>query len=409
MNLLLWNGLEQIDSTLRNNVLHIPTRLNDTHDSIKRLEELSNQQAKKDMVNAEKLKETLDTVSQVNENMQNFNIDSASSHENTRQEIAQLSTRMTEFSGMSVAQFESLIFKIEKLEHQIMTQANHGPLKSSVIEMSANPDELGTKLATRDAPADEVREANQIPKANESESDLKASLQRLCRLADEKEKSTFSTEAQGIIDDVDKMLDAVHHEVPTPNHKLNKHKRKRMVAEANIDSSDSEDLKRKHEIKRVRAVLGASQSIIVNGRASRQTAVYGPNYKRNVFHRACRIAGGTITVRLDKRTLERSMNDGDDQGEDIPTKEIEVFEAVTSFVPDTVPSIKVSVMCQQRLTYQGSFLQNPALTFSAVLPNDSEVFLAIKAGDIDKLLQLLTDHKASLSDCDSYGRPLLYV
>lgn len=51
----------------------------------------------------------------------------------------------------------------------------------------------------------------------------------------------------------------------------------------------------------------------------------------------------------------------------------------------------------------------PTVSFSAILPNGSEVFRKVKNGDLDGLRQMLAEGTASLSDCNERGNSLLTV
>lgn len=49
------------------------------------------------------------------------------------------------------------------------------------------------------------------------------------------------------------------------------------------------------------------------------------------------------------------------------------------------------------------------ITYQAIIPNDSEVFKVVAFGEVKRLLELLEDHAASLTDHDEDGRSLLNV
>lgn len=51
----------------------------------------------------------------------------------------------------------------------------------------------------------------------------------------------------------------------------------------------------------------------------------------------------------------------------------------------------------------------PIITFNAIIPDDSDIFEAIKLGDFDWMLELFESRNASPHDCDPDGRSLLYV
>ena len=68
-----------------------------------------------------------------------------------------------------------------------------------------------------------------------------------------------------------------------------------------------------------------------------------------------------------------------------------------------------AIRFQQGLSYEGTFLRKPILSFSAVVPSNSAIFKVIKANDLDGLFDLLRFGNASLTDRDPDGRCLLNV
>ncbi len=90
---------------------------------------------------------------------------------------------------------------------------------------------------------------------------------------------------------------------------------------------------------------------------------------------------------------------------DIP----ELLEASFTFLPNNAQNPWISVNFKQSMSYEGSFLRRPALSVSAILPRDSEVFRLIEDGDLNGLIQSLSLRKAFLTDRDLDGRCLLNV
>ena len=72
-------------------------------------------------------------------------------------------------------------------------------------------------------------------------------------------------------------------------------------------------------------------------------------------------------------------------------------------------SAKVTAYFCQRFDLNGFFSLNSAISVHKIVPEDSEVFISVGKGDLKGLLQLLNEGKASLRDCDPYGRSLLSV
>lgn len=101
-------------------------------------------------------------------------------------------------------------------------------------------------------------------KTKNSEGELGASLARLRRLAAEKERSFYSSEAEDIIDDIERLLNAASSMAKTSASKMNGKKRKRNQ-DQNMDSdaSDDDELQRRG-IKRIEGFLATSQCLVVN-------------------------------------------------------------------------------------------------------------------------------------------------
>ena len=90
---------------------------------------------------------------------------------------------------------------------------------------------------------------------------------------------------------------------------------------------------------------------------------------------------------------------------DIP----ESLEASFTFLPNNAQNPWISVDFKQSMSYEGSFLRRPALSVSAILPKDSEVFRLIAEGDLNGLIRSLSLKRAFLTDRDIDGRCLLNV
>ena len=88
---------------------------------------------------------------------------------------------------------------------------------------------------------------------------------------------------------------------------------------------------------------------------------------------------------------------------------LEIIEESFAFLPSNTRNPRIAVNFMQRLSYEGSFLNKPVLSVSAILPKDSEVFQLIKKGDLGGLIQSLSLRKAFVTDRDVDGRSLLNV
>lgn len=88
----------------------------------------------------------------------------------------------------------------------------------------------------------------------------------------------------------------------------------------------------------------------------------------------------------------------------------ETFTGTLTLLPKTKErNMKIRAFFTQKKLASGSFSFLPTLSFHAVIPDDSKVFQIIKRGDLDGLCRMLQDRLASLTDCDTQGRSLLWV
>lgn len=119
-----------------------------------------------------------------------------------------------------------------------------------------------------------------------------------------------------------------------------------------------------------------------------------------------------MSVQVKRRRLLKNANQGETNilaGK--PDQEVEdIFEGIVSFIPKKTDwRTKISTSFFQRLTKDGFFSLSPRLSFCAIIPDSSEIFVLVKDGDLKGIINHLQQGKASLSDCDSEGRTLLNV
>ena len=129
--------------------------------------------------------------------------------------------------------------------------------------------------------------------------------------------------------------------------------------------------------------------------------------KKNTHHQR-QLQTGTLTIQA-RRNYRRLGTLSQDCPQNTPTDTPESLEVSFAFLPNNPQNPRIAVNFHQRLLYEGSFLKKPALSISALLPHDSEVFHLIEEGDLSGLIQLLSLREASLTDRDRDGRCLLHV
>ena len=139
---------------------------------------------------------------------------------------------------------------------------------------------------------------------------------------------------------------------------------------------------------------------------SRPRAFTPREYKlKNTAHQR-RSRNGTITVQA--RHSYRAAATVLQNSEQNSQNEIrEILETSIAFLPNKPHAIRIAVAFQQETFYTGSFLKNPVLSVSVLLPDDSEAFHLIETGDLIGLIKSLTLKNTRLTDRDFDGRCLL--
>ena len=141
--------------------------------------------------------------------------------------------------------------------------------------------------------------------------------------------------------------------------------------------------------------------------ASRSSNPVTARYKVRKTHYQRNLRHGTVTIqrRCKYRRIGDSSQDAQDTRADFP----ETLEASFSFLPKNLQNPRIAVKILQMNSYEGSFLKKPALSISALLPPDAEIFHLIEEGDLNGLIRSLSLREAFLTDRDLEGRSLLSV
>lgn len=89
----------------------------------------------------------------------------------------------------------------------------------------------------------------------------------------------------------------------------------------------------------------------------------------------------------------------------------EEFSARVVFTPASTTSStsQLILSLSQRFTNGNNILSTPVLSFRSIVPKNSAVFRIVQHGSVYELQKALSEGSASLTDCDSKGRPLLNV
>ena len=140
----------------------------------------------------------------------------------------------------------------------------------------------------------------------------------------------------------------------------------------------------------------------------RRTKAPRKYYEHEEMYRRYDTSMGTLTVQTNSRKLRDRIDKDHEDGEH--DELIEVFEGNIAFLPRSDHrNSMMSLSFQQRMSYQGSYLRKPTIFFSAIVPEDSEVFSVVKKDALDDLLRLFATGAAKYTDRDPEGRSLLKV
>ena len=218
-----------------------------TH-NLERVEVLSNQQVVLTNSNSDKLEQTIGAVGQIRDKLDGIREAFEASDQRSSQALTRLADKMEDIPSLSPEQSTTLeaIFELFKQQFSVNNQGISG---HTVPTEAAEPCD--------DADMDANAHAN-----SSVYDDLQASLSRLRHLAQEKQKTVFSTEADAIIHDIEQIffptLDGERHERSRED---KKGKRRRDSTDSN---SESEELEYQHEIKRIKGLLTTSHCVAVN-------------------------------------------------------------------------------------------------------------------------------------------------
>ncbi|KAL8823587.1 MAG: hypothetical protein Q9191_005720 [Dirinaria sp. TL-2023a] len=342
-----------------------------------RVEVLFDKQHALSATNSNTLEKTRECVDKVHDIVTDFGQTTQESCQSAGQTLEGIEDKVRALTGMSTGQSTKLDAILEVLKQLLPRNAQH---HASAATETIDDAEIEKK-------AHEVSE----------EHGLRDSLNRLSLLAQEKEKTMFSNEAESIICDIEQLL-----AISLKAEESTKAGSKRGRVFYDDDSNDDRHLQYQHEVKRMRGHLTASHCLVVNEKVTQPwNGMNGsPELKATTHRRSLRDGNFIVCTRRKIHKWNHSM-------EDSQSKESETLEASITFVPNSSQTAQIVVTFQQRLSYQGSFLRRPTLSVSALLPEDSNVFWLIKRGDLHGLMKALNLRKAYLSDRDVKGRCLL--
>lgn len=216
--------------------------------SLERVEVLSNKQVALSTSNSDTLERTIGAVGQILDSMHGIREEFQASDQRSSQALSRLGDRMEDIASLSTEQSNTLeaIFELLKQQFSANKQGTSG---ATVPTEAAKPSD--------DADIDANTHAN-----SSGYDDLQASLSRLRHLAQEKQKTVFSAEADAIIHDIEQIFfTPLNAERDERSSKDNKGKRRRDSTESD---SESDELEYQHVIKRIKGLLTTSHCVAVN-------------------------------------------------------------------------------------------------------------------------------------------------
>lgn len=209
---------------------------------------LSNKQVVLTNSNSEKLEQTIGAVGQIRDKLDGIREAFEASDQRSSQALTRLGDKMEDIPSLSPEQSNTLEAIFELLKQQFSAN-NQGTSGATVSAEAAEPSD----------DTDMDANAHKNPSGYD---DLQASLSRLRRLAQEKQKTVFSAEADAIIHDIEQIFfTQLNAERDERSSEDKKGKRRRDSTESN---SESDELEYQHEIKRIKGLLTTSYCVAVN-------------------------------------------------------------------------------------------------------------------------------------------------
>lgn len=108
--------------------------------------------------------------------------------------------------------------------------------------------------------------------------------------------------------------------------------------------------------------------------------------------------------------MKNAESQDDVSTNELDKKRINVFEGTVSLIPERdISCTKISTSFLQKWTEDCHFSLKPTLSFCAIIPDNSRIFVLAREGDLKGMINHIQQGHASLTDCDSRGRTLLNV
>ena len=233
---------------------------------------------------------------------------------------------------------------------------------------------------------------------------LSAAIDRLCLLASNKATTYYSDEAEGIIDDLEHVLNALLDHDARDSSQI-------LISRKPSCSADDESTSIPREIKKIRGIVTSSRGVEISESSS---AIPKSDMQRRTkptkrLLKVYDLVNCTAVVSIKSGTSASSIRTTADVTRPIKSAFEFVQGNFSLLARDSIRPTKISASFEQRITSLGFNCPYPRLAFHPIVPENADIFTAIQEGDMDWMLALLDTGKASLRDCDPVGRSLLHV
>ncbi|KAF8248642.1 ankyrin [Wilcoxina mikolae CBS 423.85] len=311
-------------------------------------------------------------------------------HQETQRDVRTVADKVDKLVNMSTNQFHTIVDLLQQLQKAQSTRKNNN---------TGHPDHLDSALL----PALRIgRQKTQFEPESTSRSkntEASESINRLFGLAENSAITIYSMEAQSIIKDIENILDIAFKDACfglQSGHQKRKYE--------NVGFDNEWDI---CHFKRMRGLLGSAPAVDLNQNERIQlTLPPGSRFHNKYTFKTIEIGGWSLSI------LARDRRRGKQHAEPAD-HENTIFTGTLTITPngnatDGNSRLRLTASLQQKVECNGYYSLKPTLSFSAVLPLNSKVFELAKNGDVQGLLRLLSERKASLSDSDTAGRQLLH-
>ena len=216
---------------------------------LKRLEVSSTQHATLSTTTSSTVNGTKAGVDQIHNIVEGIRATSQASNHSTRKTLDEMSERMQSLEGLTSDQSSTLTSILELLKLHVVNRPPQNVTESSLNRPTTPSDDSDTdRMAAQKSGEDALEDA----------------IERLCELVNEKDKVLFSTEADSLICDIEKLLIFLSENIDCCKTVQTTGKRKGMSDDTNSDGE--QDLHYKREFKRMKSLLTSSGCVAINGK-----------------------------------------------------------------------------------------------------------------------------------------------